>query len=84
MTNSLLERLQYGPIVIDGSMEAVLRARGYTETPIEMYNLKNPVVVERIHCEFLEAGAEIIQANTRGANALTLAPFKLSDKVYEI
>lgn len=65
-------------------MEAVLRARGYTETPIEMYNLKNPVVVERIHCEFLEAGAEIIQANTRGANALTLAPFKLSDKVYEI
>ena len=84
MKHTLSERLQYGPIVIDGSMEAVLRSRGYTETPIEIYNLKNPVLVERIHCEFLEAGAEIIQANTRGANALTLAPLKLSDKVYEI
>src|SRR5688500_15053487 len=84
MKHTLLERLQYGPIVMDGSMEAVLRSRGYTETPIEIYNLKNPVLVERIHCEFLDAGAEIIQANTRGANALTLAPLKLSDKVYEI
>jgi methionine synthase I (cobalamin-dependent)/5,10-methylenetetrahydrofolate reductase len=84
MKPSLHERLQYGPIVIDGSMEAVLRSRGYTETPIEFYNLKNPVLIERIHCEFLEAGAEIIQANTRSANALTLAPFKLADKVYEI
>lgn len=84
MKPTLLERLQYGPIVIDGSMEAVLRSRGYTETPIEIYNLKHPVLIERIHCEFLEAGAEIIQANTCSANALTLAPFKLTDKVYEI
>jgi homocysteine S-methyltransferase len=81
---TLQERLAYGPIVIDGSMEAVLRSRGYTETPIEHYNLKNPVLIERIHCEFLEAGAEIIQANTRSANALTLAAFKLSERVYEI
>ncbi len=84
MKANLLERLQYGPIVIDGSIEAVLRSRGYIETPVGLYNLKHPVVIERIHCEFIEAGAQIVQANTAGANALTLAPFKLSDKVYEI
>jgi homocysteine S-methyltransferase len=84
MKSNLLERLHYGPIVIDGSIEAVLRSRGYCETPVDIYNLKNPVLIEKIHCEFIDAGAEIIQTNTRSANALTLAPSKLSDKVYEI
>lgn len=84
MTRSINDRLQSGPIVIDGSLETLLRTRGYDETPIELYNLKNPLLIEKIHAEFIEAGAEIIQTNTRSANALTLAPFKLSDKVYEI
>jgi homocysteine S-methyltransferase len=84
MHGNLYERLQRGPIVIDGSLDAVLRSRGYDEQPIELYNLKNPLLVEKIHCEFIDAGAEIIQANTRGANMRTLAPYKLDDRVYEI
>lgn len=79
------ERLAEGrPIVIDGSMEAALRAEGHGESPIEIYNLKNPLLVERLHREFIAAGAEIIQSNTVAANGLTLAPYKLDDKVYEI
>jgi homocysteine S-methyltransferase len=84
MHGNLSERLQRGPIVIDGSMEAVLRSRGYDEQPIELYNLKNPLLIEKIHCEFIDAGAEIIQANTRSANTLTLAPYKMDVRVYEI
>lgn len=84
MNPSIEERLQQGPIVIDGSMQAVLRARGHNENPVELYNLKNPLLIEQIHSEFIEAGAEIIQANTRCANALTLEPYKLGDRVYEI
>ncbi|MCB0710721.1 MAG: bifunctional homocysteine S-methyltransferase/methylenetetrahydrofolate reductase [Ignavibacteriae bacterium] len=81
----LRERLGSGnPVVIDGSMEAALRAEGYNEHPIEIYNLKNPLLIERLHTLFIDAGAEIIQANTTGGNALTLAPYKLDDKVYEI
>ncbi len=72
------------PIVIDGSLEAALRVEGHNENPIEIYNLKNPLLIERLHTRFIEAGAEIIQANTRSANSLTLAPWKLDDKVYEI
>ncbi len=79
------ERLGSGrPIVIDGSMDAALRAEGYNEYPIEIYNLKNPLLIERLHGLFIDAGAEIIQSNTAGGNALTLAPYKLDDKVYEI
>ena len=79
------ERLVSGrPIVMDGSMEAALRAEGYNEQPIEIYNLRNPLLVERLHGLFIDAGAEIIQSNTVSANAITLAPYKLDDKVYEI
>ena len=82
---SIRERLDSGrPIVIDGSMEAALRQDGMTEDPIEIYNLRNPLLIESLHSLFIEAGAEIIQTNTAGANGLTLAPYKLDDKVYEI
>lgn len=70
--------------MIDGSIESVLRSRGHDDSPVELYNLKNPLLVEQIHSEFIEAGAGIIQANTRRANAITLDAFKLKDKVYEI
>ena len=69
---------------MDGSIESTLRARGHHEHPVELYNLKNPFLIEKLHREFLEAGAEIIQSNTAGANALTLATHGLHDKVYEI
>ena len=82
---SIQERLATGkPILIDGSMEAALRLDGMTEDPIEIYNLRNPLLVESLHALFIDAGAEIIQTNTVGANGITLAPFKLDDKVYEI
>lgn len=79
------ERIRNGyPVVIDGSLEAALRAEGHNEHPVEIYNLRNPLLIERLHSRFIDAGAEIIQANTKGANGLTLAPYKLDDKVYEI
>jgi homocysteine S-methyltransferase len=84
MNPNLEQRLQRGPIVISGPVEAVLRSLNYPENPVEIYNLKNPLLIERIHTEFVAAGAEILQTNTCGANALSLAGYKLDDKVYEI
>jgi len=69
---------------VAGPVEAVLRSRGYDERPVEIYNLKNPLLIERILGEYIEAGAEVVQSNTAGANVLALAPYKLDDKVYEI
>jgi len=84
MNPNIDQRLHRAPIVIDGSIQAVLRSRGHNESPVELYNLKNPLLIEQIHGEFIDAGAEIIQTNTLQANALTLNPYKLRDRVYEI
>jgi len=84
MNPDLHQRLLRAPIIIDGSTEAVLRSRGFNENPAEIYNLTNPALIERIHGEFIEAGAEIIQANTRCANGITLGQYKLKERVYEI
>ncbi len=78
------DRLKAGPIVCDGSIQAELSRRGLEEYPPDVYNLKNPVVVEEIHRLFIDAGAELVQTNTRCANRFALAAASLSDKVYEI
>lgn len=84
MSSSFVDRLHGGPIVIAGPVQAVLQARGNAERPVEVYNLKNPLLIERIIGEYIDAGAGIVQSNTGAANAVALAPYKLDDKVYEI
>jgi methionine synthase / methylenetetrahydrofolate reductase(NADPH) len=56
----------------------------YEEMPHEIQNLKNPDIIERIHREYIDAGAEIIQTNTFSANRVRLAQFRLEDRLEEI
>jgi methionine synthase I (cobalamin-dependent)/5,10-methylenetetrahydrofolate reductase len=80
----LRERLREGPIVCDGAMGTVLDIHGFTTIPHEMENLRNPGVVGKIHREYIEAGAEIIETNTFSANRLRLGQFHLEEKTREI
>jgi methionine synthase I (cobalamin-dependent)/5,10-methylenetetrahydrofolate reductase len=77
-------RLQQGPILCDGAMGTLLDLYEYNELPHELQNIKNPDIVERIHREYIEAGAEIIQTNTFSANRFRLAHFHLADKLKEL
>jgi len=77
-------RIKQGPILCDGAMGTLLDLYEYPELPHEIQNIKNPDIVVRIHREYIEAGAEIIQTNTFSANRLRLAQFHLEDKVEEI
>lgn len=72
------------PIVTSGSIEIELQSRGYKDFPVEVYNLKSPVIVEHIYRDFLIAGATLLLTNTFHANRITLEQAGLSDKVYEI
>ena len=72
------------PIVTSGSIEIELQSRGYKDFPVEVYNLKNPVIIEHIYRDFLIAGATLLLTNTFHANRITLEQAGLSDKVYEI
>lgn len=62
------KRIKQGPILCDGAMGTLLDLYEYSELPHEIQNIKNPDIVERIHREYIEAGAEIIQTNTFSGN----------------
>ena len=65
-------------------MGTMLDLYEYPELPREIHNLRNPDIVERIHREYVEAGAEILQTNTSSGNRLRLAQYHLDDRAEEI
>ena len=73
-----------GALVSDGSMALELARRGFTERPCDRYNLTSGVIVERVHHDFIEAGARLLQTNTLSANRFALESSMLSARVHEI
>lgn len=73
------------PILGDGAMGTMLNSRGVGFNQcFDALNLTNPALVADIHRAYIEAGAQIIQTNTFGANRYKLAGHNLEDKVEEI
>lgn len=82
----LMEWLESGrPILADGAMGTTLHARGVPfEACFDELNLTRPELVLEIHRSYLQAGAEIIETNTFGANRHKLSSHGLEDRVEEI
>ena len=56
-------------ILFDGAMGTMLQDRGLKVGGIpEMLNLTHPEIIESIHREYLDAGADVVLTNTFGAN----------------
>ncbi|QCR33924.1 bifunctional homocysteine S-methyltransferase/methylenetetrahydrofolate reductase [Lysinibacillus sp. SGAir0095] len=79
----LLEALKSKVLTADGAMGTLLYAYGLDNCHEEM-NIIRPDLIEKIHHEYITAGADVIQTNTYGANAIKLARYGLEDKVIEI
>ncbi len=77
---TFLEKLNSSRIVLDGAMGTLLQKAGLPlgELP-EEWNIKHPEIIEDIHMSYLQAGSDVITANTFGANEL-----KFGDRVGEI
>lgn len=72
-------------LLFDGGMGTELYRRGiFINRCFEESNLIYPDLVKKIHQEYIEAGAEVIETNTFGANRFKLAKFNLHDKLYQI
>ena len=85
MKNRLTEIFGTRTVLCDGAMGTSLYARGiFINRCYDELNLSQPEVVRTVHEEYLQAGAEIIETNTFGANALRLQRYGLADKVIEI
>src|ERR1700678_3487288 len=82
MKNRLTEIFGTRTVLYDGAMGPSLYARGiFINRCYDELNLSQPEVVRSIHEEYLQAGAEIIETNTFGANALRLQRYGLRDQV---
>ena len=73
------------PVLADGAMGTVLYARGvFINRCYDELNLSDPNLILSIHEDYLQAGAEIIETNTFGANRFRLTRHGLASKVSEI
>src|SRR3989339_1590662 len=80
MKKNLLEELKNRILVIDGAMGTMLMQNGIRpDENFDLQNIKNPEIVKSVHKAYVDAGADIIETNTFGANRL-----KVGDKVKEI
>src|SRR5271154_1868352 len=72
-------------VLFDGAMGSMLYERGvFINRCYDELNLSQPELVRSIHEEYLQAGAQIIESNTFGANAFRLTQFGFQDKVFAI
>jgi homocysteine S-methyltransferase len=73
------------PILSDGAMGTMLNQRNVSfEECFDNLNIEKPALVAEVHREYIEAGSQIIQTNTYGANRYKLARFGLEENVAEI
>jgi len=85
MPENLIERLTRAPLVADGAMGTVLYDKGvYINKCYDEVNLSAPDLVRDVHRAYVQAGSELIQTNTFGANAVKLAAHGLAEKTGEI
>ncbi len=85
MAEDILARIKKGPVLCDGAMGTLLYSKGvFINRCYDELNLSQPDLVRAVHHEYLQAGAEIIETNTFGANSFRLARHSLADKVSDL
>src|SRR5215813_9536675 len=85
MPEDLKKRLKKSPVLCDGAMGTLLYSKGvFINRCYDELNLSQPDLIRGIHHEYLQAGADIIETNTFGANSFRLARHGLADKVHDI
>ena len=75
---NILDYMKDNLVYLDGGMGTLLQEAGLAagEHP-ERWNITHPAVVEKIHRDYFDAGSNIVNTNTFGANSLKFAPEEL-------
>ncbi|CAH8771324.1 methionine synthase [Paenibacillus dendritiformis] len=90
---TLEERLQERILILDGAMGTMIQQADLLPEDFggehldgcnEMLVLTRPDVISRIHEQYLEAGADILETNTFGATGIVLAEYDLQDRAREL
>jgi len=78
------ERLKDSILIADGAMGSMLYESVGTQRCFDELNSTEPEAVFRVHQAYIEAGAQIIETNTFGANRFKLEPLGLGDEVQKL
>ena len=71
--------------VLDGAMGTMLYSRGmFVNVCYDELNLSQPALVQEVHEAYVQAGAEILESNTFGANPVKLSGHGLDDQTEAI
>ena len=71
-------------LIADGAMGSMLHEAVGSQRCFDEVNATEPEAVFRVHQAYIEAGAQIIETNTFGANRFKLAPLGLGDEVQKL
>lgn len=97
---SLREQLEKRIVFMDGAMgtmiqrykleEADFRGDRFVDHPgdlkgnNDLLSITRPEVIEEIHMQYFNAGADIVETNTFSGTTIALADYKMEDMVYEL
>ena len=100
MRGALETLLQQRILVLDGAMGTMIQQRKLDEAAFrgdrfkdctksqqghnDLLNLTQPAIIEEIHRQYFEAGADIVETNTFNAQAISLADYGLESLAYEL
>src|SRR5579872_5604099 len=85
MAADFLSRVRQAPVLCDGAMGTLLYSNGiFINRSYDELNVSQPDLIRGIHHDYLQAGAEVIETNTFGANSFRLAGYTLANKVRDI
>jgi methionine synthase I (cobalamin-dependent)/5,10-methylenetetrahydrofolate reductase len=85
--NATVERLldPNSIVVFDGAMGTMLYSKGvFINQCYDELALRSPDLVREIHAQYVNAGADVIETNSFGANRLKLTQYGLQDQVLEL
>ncbi|MBQ6893315.1 MAG: homocysteine S-methyltransferase family protein [Clostridia bacterium] len=79
---NILEFLKENIVILDGGMGTLLQSAGLKagEHP-ERWNITHPEIVQKIHCDYYNAGSNVVNTNTFGANTLHFSCDELEEIV---
>ncbi|MEI3607755.1 bifunctional homocysteine S-methyltransferase/methylenetetrahydrofolate reductase [Pseudogracilibacillus sp. SE30717A] len=80
---TLRAELQERILIADGAMGTILYSHG-VDRSFEELNLTHPEQIQNVHEAYINAGANVIQTNTYGANYIKLARYGLEEQVKKI
>ncbi len=85
MSNPFLTAISQRPLLADGGLGTLLYSRGASpEGSFEQLNLSNKDMVQQVHVDYMNAGAEVIETNSFSGNRFKLASFGLEKEVWNI